>query len=529
MNYKLFYRVALLLFAFAITMPDFAAAQSRSAMRKVEKSNKKALQGGSDIVLDPIEQVPESKPLKANRISDAPTNWGVNLLLPETVKARLRSECTKHVVLKIYDTAPNYLHSALQTGKLPGSNYTGQAGTDDLNGHSTHCAGIAAGDGFGIAFALVEKGLLKYKPVKVLTDNGSGSFNMVAQAIAGERTEDISLINSGKYVVSSWSFGGGTSIVQNVESELKKSAEAGVVFIAAAGNTGQEGVNYPGKSPYCTAIAALQQSPLIRASYSTMGPEVVTAAPGSGIFSTYKGNTYATLSGTSMATPFVAGMTCVALSKWGNEYLRTPAQVKAYLAWVCSDIAPTGKDNQTGYGVAYVISILDKDPKYTPSNPQDPSDPPQDPPADPVFPVRKLTIPIQGGYTIGWILLSGGANVDGKALEPATYTADTYAAQNVFTITSIDVMIVTSTDLPTTYKKLTDNLKKHFEGRGYALPSPGDGADALYWAAYFAEMLIKRGQDGVDPLDIRIVGIAGKDAGGATVFFNEQSLRHSIK
>ena len=524
MKKTFFYRVALFMFA-AIFLCSSANSQSRSALNKVERANKKALQGGADIVLDPIEQVPVGK-TKANRMADAPTNWGVDLLLPVAIKARLQNECTKPVILKIYDTAPNYLHTALQAGKLAGSNYTGEAGTDDGNGHSTHCAGIAVGSGFGIASVLVERGLLQFKPVQILTKSGSGSFNMVTQAIAGERAEDQRYITSGRPVVVSGSFGGGTAIVSNVESELKKSSADGVLFIFAAGNTGQDGVNYPGKSPYGVAIAALQQSPLTRAPYSTMGPEVVTAAPGSGIFSSYKGNTYATLSGTSMATPFVSGLTCIALSKWGSEYLKTPAQLRSYLAWVCSDIAPAGRDNQTGYGVAYVISVLDKDPKYAPTDPSDPADPPTDPPTDPVFPARKLTIPVNESYTIGWILLSGGSSVTGSPVEPATYTADTWAAQNTFTITSIDVTVSTSTDLPTTHKRLITALKTHFSGRGYALPQPADGATALYWAAYFAEMLLKNGNDGVTAQNIRVVNITGRGPSGETVSINDANLRH---
>lgn len=510
-------------FAFlALTIPVYS--QNRRSVRAAEKKNAELLKGGADFVIDPIEQVPVDKPLSVSRLASAPTNWGVELLLPESVKDRLRNECTRPVVLKIYDTAPRYGHSYLQKGQLPGANYTGEAGTDDVNGHSTHCAGIAVGDIFGVGSVLVEKGLLKYKPVKILTNAGSGNFNMVAQAIAAELTEDSRLITAGTSVVVSGSFGGGTSDVPNVEAELKRSTDAGVLYVFAAGNTGQTGVNYPGRSKYGVGVAALQQSPLVRASFSTMGPEVVVGMPGALIYSTYKGNTFATLSGTSMATPFASGLTCIALSKWGRDYLKSPEQLRKYLAWVCTDIQPSGKDDQTGYGVAYVLSVLDKNPALTPGLP-DPPDP-VDPPTDPVFPLRKLTITLKGPYTIGWLLLQGSATEKNSAPETQTVLQEVWPSANSFSIDEVTVLVSTATDLPTTYLKLSAHTKKHFTGRGYMMSPPADGADALFWAAYFFEMISAAPRDGSEAMNVRVLKLSGTGPSGERVEYDEGRLRH---
>jgi len=139
--------------------------------------------------------------------------------------------------------------------------------------------GIVAADELGLCDVLVDKGLLKHKAVKILSNTGSGSFDWVKNAIAAERSDDLAIKQSGGFVVWNGSFGGGSSLIDNVEAELKKSTEAGIFFCFAAGNTGQVGVNYPGNGKYSIACASLDQSG-VRSSYSTMGPEVWAAMPG---------------------------------------------------------------------------------------------------------------------------------------------------------------------------------------------------------------------------------------------------------
>lgn len=520
-HFKLLLHLLLVVFSAALVLhPSTTHAQSTKELRKVAKRNADTLKKDSSaIVLDPIEQVPSDKPVKYSRVAAAPTNWGVELLLPAPVASRLRTECTKPVVLEIWDTGPGWSHSSLKTGQLPGVDYTGEPGTDDLNGHSTHCAGIAAGDGFGVASILVEKGLLKYRPVKVLTAAGSGSFSMTAAAGRGQLASYKSLIGSGTAVVVSGSFGGGTAKQAEVEAALKAATEAGVLFVFAAGNTGTTGVNYPGNSTYGIAVASLDQTPLQRSSYSTMGPEVWGAMPGRGIYSSYKGNTFATLSGTSMATPFMSGLTCIALSKWGRDWLNSPDRLRAYLKWVCTDLTPAGKDNATGWGIPYVISVLDKDPRNTPNSPTDPVNPPPPPATEPVFPARTLTIPLKVNYTFVWNIVggSGASTASGKQPEVQTYKVPenaTAAGYYTFTVTEIDVAAETATDLPTTWAKTATNVQQFYTNRGFGLLSPADGAEALKWSAYFLKMLLERADK---PQKVQVLRIAGKGPGGENV------------
>lgn len=347
---------------------------------------------GFDIILPAEEQVP-------TYISDAntlnQTNWGRDALAAG-IANRLATECVFPVVVKVTDTGGKLSHPDLQVGQLTGSTYTGEATIDDVNGHATHCAGIIAAQGLGLAWPLVSSGKVRFKPVEVLTDGGGGSFTWVQNAYSTERAEDVAFRQAGTAVVYSGSFGGGTAIVGPVEAEIEKSIAAGVYMFFANGNTGGP-VNYPAMSPLALSIASLDQS-MVASSYSSRGPETDIAMPGRNINSTFKGGTYAVLSGTSMATPFAAAAGAIALSKWGMAKLPNQAALKAYLAKIATDIPPTSKDDATGYGVVFVQKILDTAP--------DGGTPPPPPPPPPVEPTPKVAAAtvVDAGYMQRWTL-----------------------------------------------------------------------------------------------------------------------------
>ena len=172
---------------------------------------------------------------------------------------------------------------------------------DDGDGHGTHVAGTIAAIDNGIGVVGVAAGA-KVIPVKVLSDQGSGSYSDV---IAG-------INHVGQYGkpgdVANMSLGGGFSQAVN---DAVIAASAQVKFALAAGN---ESTDANTKSPASAngsniyTVSAMNSSDTW-ASFSNYGnPPVDYCAPGVSIYSTYKGGGYATLSGTSMATPHVAGI-----------------------------------------------------------------------------------------------------------------------------------------------------------------------------------------------------------------------------
>lgn len=379
----------------------------RKDLRDLRK-NQAALDGDEwDIVLPPEELVPvqlynELPPASAD-------NWGARILLPEALRARIKSECTYPVILKVADTGVSVDHPDLKgTFRLPGSNYTTSDTEDDRQGHGTHVAGIAVARQFGLARDLADAGLLRLKSVKVLSDKGQGSFGWVANAIRTERAQDVAFIDQGGYVVYNGSLGGGTAVVESVDVELEKSTAEGVIFVFAAGNSGRE-VMYPALSKYTMATASLDENLRVSA-YSSRGKEITWAMPGRNITSTYPGGRYATLSGTSMASPFGAAEVCLALSKWGPK-LRSYLEVRDYLEELAEDLGEPGHDDLYGAGITYVSKILDTDPDDVfdrdPPDGDDPDgDDPDDGPGEPTDPPKgdeyTVTSEFSGPFLMRW-------------------------------------------------------------------------------------------------------------------------------
>ena len=205
----------------------------------------------------------------------------------------------------IIDTGVDLDHPDLNVDASKGFNAftTGKDGQslDDGNGHGTHCAGIVAAKNNSIGVVGVAAGATVV-PVKVLNSQGSGSYSGVIAGVdhvaSKGKTGD----------VANMSLGGPTSLA--LDNAVKSAAANGIKFALAAGNESDDANNH---SPARTngtniyTISAMNSSDAW-ASFSNYGSSVDFCAPGVSIYSTYKGGTYTTLSGTSMAAPHAAGV-----------------------------------------------------------------------------------------------------------------------------------------------------------------------------------------------------------------------------
>ena len=168
----------------------------------------------------------------------------------------------------------------------------------DDSGHGTPCAGIAAANNTGDIAVSVAPDADLYS-VKVLDSSGSGSYSDIADGI-------VWVANQGIHIAS-LSLGGssGSSVLQDA---VEYADNMGVLIVAAAGNSGSctDCVGYPAAYDEVVAVSATDSNDDL-ATFSSTGPEIEIAAPGVDIPTTSKGGGYETLSGTSMATPHVAG------------------------------------------------------------------------------------------------------------------------------------------------------------------------------------------------------------------------------
>ena len=195
----------------------------------------------------------------------------------------------------------------------------GQKTTADCNGHGTHVAGTVAGTRYGVAKNAT------VVPVRVLNCQGSGTWSGVVAGI------DWAVANhqSGVPAVANMSLGGSPNA--SVDAAVARLVADGVTVAVAAGNENQDASTHsPAREPSALTVGATDSSDT-RADFSNYGAAVDLFAPGVGITSTWLQQGTNTISGTSMASPHVAGAAAVLLAQ--NPAL-TPAAVGTELVRV---------------------------------------------------------------------------------------------------------------------------------------------------------------------------------------------------
>jgi len=253
------------------------------------------------------------------------------------------------VVVAVIDTGVTRVADLADTHHLKGASMVpGSKGAADDNGHGTHVAGTIAqstNNGVGVAGIAPEATIL---PIKVLSASGMGTNGWVAAGIDAAVDQGADIINM--------SLGGASSSV--VAVAVEKAQKAGVLVVAAAGNTGRRGVGSPASLPGVIAVSATGPDDEL-APYSSYGPEVAIAAPGGnklksdgGILQdtvdpgSPDGHAYKSFQGTSMATPHVAGAAAVL---WGAG-AGGPEEVRELLLSTTNDLGAEGRDERFGHG-----------------------------------------------------------------------------------------------------------------------------------------------------------------------------------
>ena len=258
-------------------------------------------------VKPPAEQPPESIPWGITRVNAIPAATAVD-------------EST--VIVAILDTGMDLDHPDLAANYLWGWDFVNDdAIPEDDNGHGTHCAGTIAGldNDIGVIGVAPDVGLYI---MKVLNHRGSGSYEDIATGIitATDGPDGIPGTDDDADVIS-MSLSGPSSTV-DLENAVNYALSFNVIIVAATGNDGNDYPQYPAAYPGVIGVGATDENDNI-ASFSNRGEDIF--APGVYVFSTYLSANYATMSGTSMATPHVAGVVALA---WAAHPSFTGLQIR---------------------------------------------------------------------------------------------------------------------------------------------------------------------------------------------------------
>ncbi len=317
------------------------------------------------------------------------------------------------ITIAIIDTGIDEGHPDLASKIVAGYDYVGDdSNPHDLNGHGTHCAGIAAAitdNNTGVAG--VSWGA-KIMPVRVLDADGSGWSSDITNGITWAYFNGADVL--------SLSLGGpGYSI--SMQAAINDAHAAGSLVIAAMGNDRTEGnpTSYPAAYDNVMAVAATGPTDTY-ADYSQYGDHCDIAAPGGamdhyhdpdGIYSTLPtyhvtlndegfAQSYDYLQGTSMATPYVAGLAALV---WSVSSSLTPDEVQAIIEDSADDLGATGWDSTYGHGRINAFAALQA--------------------TKPAAPVLTLTnLPAEGDYVLDWNDVSGAVSYTLEESASASFT-----------------------------------------------------------------------------------------------------------
>ena len=253
------------------------------------------------------------------------------------------------LLIAVLDTGIDYTHEDLNDGRVRTNIDKDYVNNDDDAmddaGHGTHVAGTIAAisnNGLGVSGVLWQAQLL---PLKVCNAAGVCSMEAIVSAIQYAADQGARMINMSL---------GGSGCSSTLEAAIDYAYfEKGAVLVAAAGNENTL-VSYPAAYEPVIAVGALDRHGQ-RAYFSNYGDTLDLVAPGVSVFSTVPNNGYDTLSGTSMAAPYVTGVAGLLVAQ---QPTLTNHQVRQLLFQSATDLGEKGLDRHYGYGLVNAEGAL---------------------------------------------------------------------------------------------------------------------------------------------------------------------------
>ena len=301
-------------------------------------------------------------------------SWGVSRI--GSAVAHDASILGTGVKIAILDTGIDASHPELSPAFKGGISFVQDANgvvsnpdpvDDTSSGHGTHVAGIIAAARNGTGTVGVAPQAHIYA-VKVLAGDGFGMVSWVLAGIDWAIEQQVSIINM------SLALDTGNPAL---EAACQKAWDAGILLVAAAGNSGGGAVKFPAAYDTVVAVGATDSCDNLW-TFSDLGPEVELTAPGTAILSTVPGGGYRAISGTSQAAPHVAGAAALLIAAGVADLNSNGAindEIRQKLRETARDLGPAGQDSSFGFGLvdaAAAVGLVNIPPTNDCSGPVDP-------------------------------------------------------------------------------------------------------------------------------------------------------------
>lgn len=306
-------------------------------------------------LITPIVEAPpmNKSQAKAFKTFSDFNNWGIKKTgLDSIIK---QGYTGKGIKVCICDTGKPQ-HFALRGRVASWKDFTTDNNPNDGNGHSTHVAGIVN--------EIAPESRLYF--AKVLATDGWGTDRGIAEGIRWCKAQKVDIINMSL---------GGAEPSPEIKEAIMEAIQDTILVVAAVGNEGKldgfDMVGYPAKYSEVLAVGSINYD-FRRSGFSSVGKNGDLVAPGANILSLWLDNKYIPLSGTSMATPFVAGASALYIQKYGRMTL---AEHK--IKMTSTDMTPIGYDEETFFGrITPKVMFQPEPPKEEEAQePQEPQEP----------------------------------------------------------------------------------------------------------------------------------------------------------
>ncbi|QGN07387.1 peptidase S8 [Halorhabdus sp. CBA1104] len=338
----------------------FEALEDRASVIAVKRDSRVAVEPpqATDPSVSTSEQVSA-----ANQV----VPWGADRISAQDGREAVSETAIGDVDVAVLDTGIDYTHSDLETVRW-GANFSngvtrfGRSTALDNQGHGTAVAGVVAAADDEDDVVGVAPGVDLYA-IKVMNRSGEGRLSWVINGIdAALKGADGELGTNDDAEVLSLSLGSATG-ASSLQDAINAASDHAVV-VAAAGNGGDgdvstDEVTYPARYDGAIAVAATDRSDETPA-FSAEGAAVELAAPGVDVTTTWLGGGTITASGTSLATPHVAGTAAIVIAQdlEDGDRDRSPNDVRTGLQETAIDIEGDGIDKRSGYGLVNVTAAL---------------------------------------------------------------------------------------------------------------------------------------------------------------------------